>query len=214
MGQILLRLGDWQAGMEACRFTLEHASDPHSATLALGYLGLAYLEQGDAAQAIPPLEQALRQLIEWRIRRMQSQFMSYLSEAQRLTGHVERAHELAFKALEIATDAEYPYGVGWAQRALGRSAQASGALAEAEAYLKAAFETFAAIQARFELSRTHLALAELAYAQENCDALTTHLAEAHALFSTLQLPHYVERTEQLAEQCRVPLSGRAVAGTG
>jgi len=68
--------------------------------------------------------------------------------------------------------------------------------------------------ARFEVARTHLALAELAHAQENRAALTTHLAQAHALFSALRVPHYVERTEQLAEQCRVPLPGRSVTSTG
>ena len=64
----------------------------------------------------------------------------------------------------------------------------------------------ASIQARFEVGRTHLALAELGYVQENHEAAATHLQEAHQLFRALQVPKYVERAEQLAKEFRVPLA--------
>lgn len=103
---------------------------------------------------------------------------------------------------------QHAYGVGLAQRALGHIAQAGGALEEAESSLHAALTTFDAVSARFELGRTHLSLAALAHAQDNLATTTAHLSAAQALFETLQVPQYVERTAQLARACGVSLTTR------
>ena len=54
------------------------------------------------------------------------------------------------------------------------------------------------MQARFEVGRTHLALAALAQLQSNRDAITLHLSAAYHLFTALRVPVYVERTRQYA----------------
>jgi hypothetical protein len=101
-------------------------------------------------------------------------------------------------------------GVGLAQRVLGRIAQTSGSLAEAESLFREALQTFVSIQARFEVSRTHLDLAALAHAAGNREAMTTHLTEAHALFRALQVPKYVARAEQCATEFGVSLPPASV----
>ena len=45
--------GRGQAGVEACRRSLEHSPDPVNTTDALSFLGGAYLELGDSHQAMP-----------------------------------------------------------------------------------------------------------------------------------------------------------------
>jgi hypothetical protein len=48
-------------------------------------------------------------------------------------------------------------------------------------------------------------LASLASEQGNTQAITTHLRQAHALFTVLQVLKHVERTEQLAREYGITL---------
>jgi tetratricopeptide (TPR) repeat protein len=200
--------GDWEAGIKACQRGLERSPDPLNTAVALGFLGYAYLEQGDASQAIPLLEQAAQQCGQFRFRQLQGWFTSWLSETLLVSGGFGKARDLAFQGLEIAREVKFWFGVGLGQRALGRTTQAGGALAEAETHCTEALQTF---QSRFELARTHLALADLAHTQGQPAAVATQLTEAHALFTALQVPRYVERTMQLASAYGVSL---AVGGNG
>jgi hypothetical protein len=93
-----------------------------------------------------------------------------------------------------------------AQHALARVAQAEGAFAEAKRSLDAAQQTYAAIQGRYWVGRTHLDLAILACSQEDMNSAAMHLRAAHDLFTALQLSTYIERTEQLAREYGLVLS--------
>jgi hypothetical protein len=133
-------------------------------------------------------------------RRLQGLYTTLLGEAHFLCGHGDTARHLVRQGLEIAGETPYRTGTAWAQRALGRMAQADGDSAAAEHWLKDALTTFSAMQARFEVGRTHLVLAELAQRQDNRAEVILHLSEAHHLFTTLEIPVYVERTTQYASQ--------------
>jgi tetratricopeptide (TPR) repeat protein len=135
--------------------------------------------------------------------------LTFLSEAYLLNGQLEKARHLAMQGLEGIRVAQYRLGIGWAQRSLGRIAQAKGALSEAETHLNEALETFASIHARYFVGRTHLDLAALAHAQGKREAAATHLQEAHSLFTDLRVPRYIERTEGLAKEFGVPGATRA-----
>lgn len=209
-GWIYATRGDWEAGIEACQQGLKGATSPHNTTLALGYLGHAYLEKGDVAQAIPLLEQAVLQLGQFQQRRVQSWFTIILGEAYLWNGHVEKARALASQGLEMTRDTKHRYGIGWAHRALGRIARAGGAFSEAEHHLHEALQTFTSIHARFEVGRTHLDLAALAHAQGNQQAAASHFQQAHSLFKALRVPTYVERVERLAQEFGLPLSEASV----
>ena len=113
------------------------------------------------------------------------------------------------QGLVITREANFRTGLGWAQQALGRIAEARGAFAEAETHLNAARETFAAIRSRYELGRTHLDLAALARVQGNREAVVTNLRAAHHLFRTLR----VEKFCQARGTPRAPVRSRPTRRT-
>jgi len=198
MGWLSAMRGDWEPGLAACHRGLIQARDPVVAAAVLAYTGCAYLEKGDATEAIPHLERAVQQLSHLRMRASQGRFMAFLSEAYRVQGDLDKAYALALQALQTAEDTQNWYAVGWAHCTLGRIAQVRDALEEAQGCLEAALQTFTALSARFEIGRTHLDLAVLAQAQGNLAVAATHLHTAHGLFEALQVPRYIERTAQLA----------------
>jgi tetratricopeptide (TPR) repeat protein len=198
---------EWEQGITLCQQSLARSPHPLNTVLALSMLGYAYLEQGEPGQAIPLLEQAIQHTRQFQHRRLQGWAMILLGEAYRLQGDLEQARHLAGQGLDITQEVAYWPGVGVAQRTLGRIAQASSGLPEATQYLQAALDTFAAMPARYELARTRLDLAALAHAQGHSEAIATHLAEAHTLFTALRIPQYIERTAQLASALGVALRG-------
>lgn len=205
-GWSLATRGDWEAGIAACQNAVERAPAPFETALALGLLGDACLEQSHLAEAIPVLEQAVEKALRYRSRQVQSWFKAFLGEAYRLDQQLDKAQQFASQGYELANSIKNGWGVALAQRTLGRLAHTRDRLAEAEATLQQALHTFTTIHARFEAARTHLDLAALAHAQGNLQAVTRHLTEAHTLFVALQVPRYVERTEQLAANCGVSLT--------
>jgi tetratricopeptide (TPR) repeat protein len=205
-GLIRALMGDWEAGIEACQRGLQHSPDPLSIAVALGWLGHAYLEKGDFANAIPLLQQSVQKLGQFPFAQFQGWFMICLAEGHRLNGEIEKALDLANQGLAITKGAKSSYGVGWSQRALGRIALARGSLSEAETHLNEALQIFHSLQARYDLGRAHLDLAALAHAQGKKAEAAMHLGEAHRLFIASRVPKYVERTEQLAKAFGVALS--------
>lgn len=164
-GLIHTLTGDWETGIQVCQRAVERARDPVSAAISLSELGLAYRESGDAAQALRVLEQALQQLQRMRSRQQLCVVTAWVSEALLVNGRLDEARDLALQGLESSQDIKHRSGVGMAQRVLGRIAQASGEFAEAESYLHQALQTFASLQMRFEVARTHVDLAMLAHAR-------------------------------------------------
>jgi tetratricopeptide (TPR) repeat protein len=205
-GWISAHCGAWQEGLAACQQALEHAPDAYETALNLGFLGYVYLEQGEVTQALPVLESAVQAAQQYRSQQVQSWFKVYLGEAYRMNNQLRKAGELAMQGLELARRIKYPWGSGLAQRTLGRIAHTSGTLTAAATYLQQALATFDAMPARYDLARTHLDLASLAHTQGNRDAATTHLSTACAWFKKLQIPKWVERTEQLAQEYGVTLA--------
>jgi len=207
-GLVYALSGEPEAAIAVAQRSLERAPDPLTTTIALGILGRAFLSAGDVARALPALEQALERLSQSHYRHVHGWWGTWLSEALLQSGHIDEARALALECLEITREANFPYGLGWAQRILGRIAQAAGDLPDAQIQLTEAASTFAAIGSRGELGRTHLALASLAAARANQDAAAAHLREAAELFQPsewLKAPKLLEQVEQLARELEVPL---------
>ena len=209
IGWVHATRGDWQAGVAACQHSLAQSVDPINTACALGWMGYAYLEQGDSVQAIAVLEQSVERCIQVQYRGLQGWFTAWLSDAYLLHGQMEQAHNVALQGLHIARDVKNGYMAGWATRVLGRITRARGAFAEAAGHLQEALATFASIQSRLEVGRTHLDLAALAHAQGYPEATATHCHAAHAVFTALHLPMYVERTAQRASEYGVVLAALA-----
>jgi hypothetical protein len=123
-----------------------------------------------------------------------------------MQNQLEQAQAVAMQGYELAHHIKHPWGMGLAQRTLGRIVHTSGNLAQAAQHLQDACATFEAIPARYNLARTHFDLAALAHDQGNQDAATTHLSTAYVWFKKLQVPKWVERTEQLAQEYGITLT--------
>jgi DNA-binding NtrC family response regulator/tetratricopeptide (TPR) repeat protein len=197
--------GDWEPAIRSCEEALALSPDPLNTAMALGWLGLAWLEQGELGQATPRLEEALRLHGQFGFRQAQAWFSAFLADAHRRARKLETALELASQGLELARATGMPQGIGWAERALGHIAQARGALGDAHEHHLEALHAFESVEAAFEIARTRFDLAALAHARGQADARAVQLTEAHRQFRTLDLPRWVERAEACARDWGVPL---------
>jgi tetratricopeptide (TPR) repeat protein len=161
---------------------VEHSRDAYNTLAAKGWLGYAYLEKGDAREALPLLGWAADQGRQFGYKAIISWFYGWWSEALRLTGDTEKARDVALQGLELASEGQSLYGAGFARRVLGRLAQAAGDHAGAKDHLRGALDAFAAVESRFEVGRSHLDLAALARARGDGDSARTHVQQARAIF--------------------------------
>jgi transcriptional regulator with AAA-type ATPase domain/tetratricopeptide (TPR) repeat protein len=204
-GWIHAAKGEWDAGIEACRRSLASSPDPVNTADAMSFLGYAYLGKGQAHEAIELLERSIQQWRVFRHRPMLGWFTTVLGEAYLLDGRLDPARDCASEGLAVSSAAGFRYGVGMAQRALGRIAGATGDLPSAERHLDEALRTFAAIQARHEEARTALELAIVVHARGDRAGAARHLAEAAVGFRALDVPQYEARTAALARELGLAL---------
>ena len=192
-GWILATRGEWDRAIEACRRAVADSPDPVNTALATGRLATAYLEKGEAAEALPLLERSVDQLAGFRFPQLQGLFTALLAEARLLTGDPIGARDAAERAVALTRDGRYPFGLAWARRALARIARAAGDLDAAAAQLAEALVVFVSIHTRFEAARTQLELAELAQARGDLAGATAGLAEAGQALASMMVSRYDER---------------------
>jgi DNA-binding NtrC family response regulator/tetratricopeptide (TPR) repeat protein len=197
--------GDGDAAVEACRRGLELAPDALNTALAAGWLGYAHLEGEDPAQAIPPLEQAIKRLTHFRFPQLEALFTAFLADAERLAGAAARAGEQAGQALGRARASKSPFAEASALRTLGRLAQAAGDRAAAAAHLAAARGTFEAIGARYEVARTDLDRAVAARDAGDLAAAAECLRLAARALAPLGAPGRLARVRALGRALGVTL---------
>ena len=205
IGAVHIGMGRWEAGLEACRRTLDDSPDPLNRAIAAGWLGFAHLESDDPRRAIAPLESAVESMRGFRYRHFEGWFTAFLAEAHRAAGDPAKARELAARALQVARDAKLPLGVAWALHVLGRVAADIDDLDEANTYLVQARETFVRIQSQWERGRIALDLARVARARGHAAEAAGYLREGRDIFRKLAIPHYAERAEKLAVELNVAL---------
>jgi DNA-binding NtrC family response regulator/tetratricopeptide (TPR) repeat protein len=203
-GWIRAGLGEWDAAIAACTESLERSPDPVNTADALSFLGYAHLGRGDAATALPLLTRAIDEWRRFRHVPMLGWFTAVLAEASLRDGHPERAGALAGEAARLTREAGFRYGVGVAERALGRVAQAAGDAAAAERHLATALETFGAIEARAESAVTLLELAGVVRAGGDRAAAARHVAEAQTIARALGVPRLEAHAARLAGDLGVP----------
>jgi len=212
-GWIHVATGETAQGIEACRRAWELAPDTLHKASASGYLGAALLAGRDAPQAIAYLEAAVGQLeCSGGFRYLLGYFTAVLAEAYLAMAQPVRARATAERALELARAARWLAGVGWAERALGRIILEKGDPAEAMAHFDTAIRAFEEVQARFQVARTRLLMAEAAvHGQQRHEDVARHLGAAIRIFTALRVAKYVARTERLAARLGVvPADARDV----
>ncbi|MBI2205554.1 MAG: AAA family ATPase [Candidatus Rokubacteria bacterium] len=196
-GGIHALAGESEPAIVACRRGLELSPDPLNTAIAKGWLGYALLVGEDADGAVAMLEAAVTAFERFRFR-AHGWFAAWLAEAHLACGRVARARELAGLAVALARETRQAYGVGVAERVLGRCALVRGALDEATARFDAARTTFTTIEARFEVGRTLMVSAEVVRERgDEAGALAT-LKDARGIFEELDAQRYLERVDALA----------------
>jgi DNA-binding SARP family transcriptional activator len=204
-------MGEAEAAITACQRAVELAPDPVAKANAVGWLGAAHFENEDASRAIPLLEDAIARLQElsgtggYRYRQLDGMFRALLCECYLARGDVESARAIGGLALDISRTGGWAVAIGYAERAVGRLALATGKLDDAEAALERAVRTFADIEARAQVARSRLPLAEARAARGDPNAATVELRAACELFTSMRAPRLVERARRLAGQLGVSL---------
>jgi DNA-binding SARP family transcriptional activator/tetratricopeptide (TPR) repeat protein len=189
-GTIYALRGDWEEGVAAGRRSLEYSSDPLNRADALGWLGLAYLEQGNAIEAIHVLEQSVEQWSRFRVRSVQGGFRILLGHAYLMRGDVDRAAKLAEEGFVLTRETRYLLSLGWGERLLALIARRRGDQSAARALLQQALATFTSIGADFEAARTQLLLGDVCAALGDAPAAARALALAGEAFTALKIPSY------------------------
>jgi tetratricopeptide (TPR) repeat protein len=185
--------GELDLAVPACRHSVALALDPLNRMTAQGMLALALVERRDTAEAIRVLDEAIPQAVQFRIPHMHGLFLAFRGEAALQAGQLPEAQELARQGADITREANYVYGLGWAQRVLGRVALAAGDAALARTGLAEAALTFDTMGAPYEAARTRLELAGLLQ-RLHLPAEAAPLAEAGmAVLASLGLVAQAER---------------------
>ena len=198
IGYFYASLGDPEQGIEQCQAGLERSQDPLNTAVAMGFLGHAYLQQEDLDRALETLASSVEQLRQTGMQQILGWFLVFLAEAELAAGRSEAAQATAEEALATTRDADFHYGVGLAQRALGIVALARADSAEAEQFLTQAVTTFEELQVPFEVGRAHLDLARARHACDLSDSAREDLTTALGIFETLQVPVYIEKARATA----------------
>jgi DNA-binding NtrC family response regulator/tetratricopeptide (TPR) repeat protein len=184
-GLVQIFEGDVDAAIARFRQLVDTAPGPLELAQATSLLALAHVENGQPDQAIPLLEPLVSQAERLRQRHIQGLCKTYLGEAYRLKGQLDRARALARESLDLLTGTGYRHGDGCVRRLLGSVALDAGDLAQAEPDLDAALGIFGSIPEPYEQARTHLSLAEIADRRSDRPRAARHLRSAVDLFSTI-----------------------------
>jgi DNA-binding SARP family transcriptional activator len=211
IGRIHTVMGEGRAAIAAAQRGVSLATDPVALATATVWLGAAHLENGDAGDAVGFLEDAIGQLERlrasggYRGRQMDGLIAALLSEAYLTKGEVARAHALATSAHATAVAGGFSVAVGYAERATALVAMARGERDEGETGLRRTIQTFASVDARCQVARSRLALAEALAGRGARDEARGELGRARDAFREMQAPRLVERTERLARTIGVRL---------
>ena len=190
--------GDWAAGLQAGLRAVELAPDEMSRALAETFLGIGYTEQEDAEAALPLLERAAATYARLRFPQLEGWLTIVQAQAHLLRGDHARAAALVSRGLATGRGIRFAPAIVAARLVEAALAQARGDLDAAEALLTEALGITEDSGARHDGGRLHLALASLARARGNHEAVARHAAEAHARFQAVGAPLWAARAADLA----------------
>ena len=190
--------GEWAAGIAAGRRAVELAPDDLAVALAESFLGIGYVEKGEADAALPYLERAAATYGRLRFPQLEGLLIIFLAQAHLARGDREQAAALVARGLEIVRGLRFAPVIVLARMIEGALAQARGDFGGAEKLLLEGLALAEEREARHTVGRVHLALAELARARGERPALERHLGEARARFVETRAPVWAARVDELA----------------
>jgi tetratricopeptide (TPR) repeat protein len=200
-------LGDWATAIEAGRRSLALAPDETSRGLAEGFLGISYIEKGDAETALPLLTSAATTFARLKWRQLEGWFVMLQGQAHLMRGEQSEATTLLTHGMDILRTITFAPARILGHTMQARLAQARGDRDAAHAELVRALALAEESGAVFVGGTIHLGLAEAAHARGDQTAQAAHLASAHATFKRLKAPIWAAQAEALAARDGVVLAG-------
>jgi class 3 adenylate cyclase/tetratricopeptide (TPR) repeat protein len=197
--------GEFAAGIAAGHRAVELAPDELALALAESFLGIGYVEKGDADTGLPYLERAAATYARLRFPQLEGLLVIFQAQGHLLREDRERAAALVARGLEIVRGLRFAPVIVLARTLEGALAQARGDLDGAERLLQEGLALAEERQARHTAGRVHLSLAGLAQARDDRPALAHHLAEARARFVETRTPVWAARADAAARAAGVAL---------
>jgi tetratricopeptide (TPR) repeat protein len=210
LGLIRAASGQGDDAIAECLAAIERAPDPLTKTIGNGYLAFAHVIRGDGGAALPLLEALVEQARAFELRQIEGWYTTLLAEAHLLAGQLPEADDLARRGIALCRDTRYaaaiPYGL-WVH---GRTARATGRLAEARELLAEAVRLMEEIQGGAWLGRTLVDLGGVESALGLGPAAERSLERAAQIFAVARLEPDLEKTAWLLGALRDPdtITGR------
>jgi tetratricopeptide (TPR) repeat protein len=204
--------GDYEEAVASGRMGIERSPDPLNTGVAWGFTGFACLEAGDLDEAAMLLEIGAEQMEKMGFRPLFGWFSTWGGEACLGRGDLAQGRELALRGKEVCEAAHNPWGVGLAQRALGRCALAEDDLNGAQEHLEGALSTFTAIRSRYFAARVHVELGKIARQRDDREAATEHLKIAQGVFGELRCTPHLQKVRRMARAYGVSLDDGSPGG--
>ncbi|MEM6794944.1 MAG: AAA family ATPase [Acidobacteriota bacterium] len=197
LGYFYASLGEVSAGIEQCQRGLERSQDPLNTAVSTGFLGHALLQEGrEIARAVDNLERATDLMAGAGMQQLEGWFAALLSEALAAEGRSEDARAAARRGLKAAEEAGFWYGVGLAEKSLGRIALETSEMESAEELLESARTRFDQLRVPFEVAQVDLELGRLARLAGKPGEAASRLESARASFEQLSVPFWVDQAER------------------
>jgi tetratricopeptide (TPR) repeat protein len=198
--------GEFAAGIAAGRRAVELAPDELALALAESFLGIGYVNGGDADRGLPYLERAAATYMRLRFPQLEGLLVIFQAQGHLLRGDLEQAAAFVERGLEIVRGLSFAPVIVLARTIEAGLARARGDLAGAEKLLLDGLALAEQQHTRHTAGVVHLALAELAQARDDRPALGRHLTEAHTRFVDTRAPVWAARASDLANTAGVTLA--------
>jgi tetratricopeptide (TPR) repeat protein len=208
-GWVQTTRGEFAAGIAAGHRAVDLAPDEMALALAESFLGIGYVENGDAEAGLPYLERAAAGFARLHFPQLEGLLVIFQAQGHLSRGDHSRAAALITSGLEIVRGRRFAPAIVLARILESALAQARGDLVGAEKLLREGLALAEERQARYSAGRVHLALADVAQARADRAAVASHLADAHARFVATSAPVWARRVEDAARAAGVTLPAPA-----
>jgi len=181
-----------ERGLDLCRVWNIRSLFPDTAAI----LGWAYACAGRVAEAVPLLEEVEQ------MRRGRSLRVDYVSEAYLLAGRMEKAMQLARRALDLSRARKERGGEVWALRLLGEivALQAPPEIEPATHHYRQALVLAEELGMRPLMAHCHRGLGMLYATTEQYEQARAELSTAIALYRTMEMTFWLPETEATLAQ--------------
>ena len=195
-GWYLACMGRTEESIEACEEAIAVSPDPANSAWALGFLGFAHGEHGNAGRAIDELGRAIDAVRRAEHPRVQCWFEGWIADAHLAVGRPHDARAAARSALTTARLVRCPWAAAHATRSLGRIALAEGGHADAERLLRESIAAYTALGGDFDHAVALLDAARCARLTGDQETGRARAEEAGRILAPLPVPRWHVRAEE------------------